>query len=168
MGRVYMHLTYDQRLAIKQMLERGNSKKEIAERIGVHTSTIYREIDRGTVNGHYDPTAVLEENPELANYIAKLILNQKLSPEKIVNVVKENPRFSKISLTKQTIYHSIITGKIPGVTKDSLRTEASTIFSNGQICIPKWVLEALKLKDGDVLDLNLKENGEIVYKKRGT
>ena len=159
MGRVYMHLTYDQRLAIKQMLERGNSKKEIAESIGVHTSTIYREIDRGTVNGHYDPTAaeeayqeklaekgptaVLEENPELANYIAKLI-------------------------TKQTIYHSIITGKIPGVTKDSLRTEASTIFSNGQICIPKWVLEALKLKDGDVLDLNLKENGEIVYKKRGT
>ena len=114
-GRVYMHLTYDQRLAIKQMLERGNSKKEIAESIGVHTSTIYREIDRGTVNGHYDPTAaeeayqeklaekgptaVLEENPELANYIAKLILNQKLSPEKIVNVVKENPRFSKISLT---------------------------------------------------------------------
>ena len=97
-----------------------------------------------------------------------MILNQKLSPEKIVNVVKENPRFSKISLTKQTIYHSIITGKIPGVTKDSLRTEASTIFSNGQICIPKWVLEALKLKDGDVLDLNLKENGEIVYKKRGT
>ena len=183
-GRVYMHLTYDQRLAIKQMLERGNSKKEIAESIGVHTSTIYREIDRGTVNGHYDPTAaeeayqeklaekgptaVLEENPELANYIAKLILNQKLSPEKIVNVVKENPRFSKISLTKQTIYHSIITGKIPGVTKDSLRTEVSTIFSNGQICIPKWVLEALKLKDGDVLDLNLKENGEIVYKKRGT
>ena len=97
-----------------------------------------------------------------------MILNQKLSPEKIVNVVKENPRFSKISLTKQTIYHSIITGEIPGVTKDSLRTEASTIFSNGQICIPKWVLEALKLKDGDVLDLNLKENGEIVYKKRGT
>ena len=44
-GRVYMHLTYDQRLAIKQMLERGNSKKEIAESIGVHTSTIYREID---------------------------------------------------------------------------------------------------------------------------
>ena len=83
MGRVYMHLTYDQRLAIKQMLERGNSKKEIAESIGVHTSTIYREIDRGTVNGHYDPTAaeeayqeklaekgptaVLEENPELVN-----------------------------------------------------------------------------------------------------
>ena len=54
------------------------------------------------------------------------------------------------------------------MTKDSLRTEASTIISNGQICIPKWVLEALKLKDGDVLDLNLKENGEIVYKKRGT
>ena len=52
------------------------------------------------------------------------------------------------------------------MTKDSLRTEASTIFSNGQICIPKWVLEALKLKDGDVLDLNLKENGEIVYKIR--
>lgn len=60
MGRVYMHLTYDQRLAIKQMLERGNSKKEIAESIGVHTSTIYREIDRGTVNGHYDPTAAEE------------------------------------------------------------------------------------------------------------
>ena len=64
MGRVYMHLTYDQRLAIKQMLERGNSKKEIAESIGVHTSTIYREIDRGTVNGHYDPTAAEEAYQE--------------------------------------------------------------------------------------------------------
>ena len=146
-GRIQMH-TIDEEFQelVEEMIENQKENWELAKR-------------------NYE---ALEENPELANYIAKLILNQKLSPEKIVNVVKENPRFSKISLTKQTIYHSIITGKIPGVTKDSLRTEASTIFSNGQICIPKWVLEALKLKDGDVLDLNLKENGEIVYKKRGT
>ncbi|MCO7110900.1 hypothetical protein NIA69_19560 [Gemmiger formicilis] len=30
----------------------------------MHTSTIYREIDRGTVNGHYDPTAAEEAYQE--------------------------------------------------------------------------------------------------------
>ena len=67
MGRVYMHLTYDQRLAIKQMLERGNSKKEIAESIGVHTSTIYREIDRGTDT----TTQLLRKKPIRKNWRKK-------------------------------------------------------------------------------------------------
>ena len=62
--RVTLAHAGNSRLAIKQMLERGNSKKEIAESIGVHTSTIYREIDRGTVNGHYDPTAAEEAYQE--------------------------------------------------------------------------------------------------------
>lgn len=184
MGQAYMQLTYDQRVRIKKMLDMQKSKREIAESIGVHISTVYREIDRGMLDGSYDPrtaenayraqlaekgpTALLEKNQELAEYIAELILNQKFSLERVVNAVKKEPQFSKIQLTRQTVYNSIVTGKIPGVTKDSLRTEASTIFSNGQICIPKWVLEKLQLKDGDILDLRVTENGEIVYKKRNT
>lgn len=181
MARSFTQLTYEQRLDIKKMLNSGISKRAIADNIGVHHSTIYREIDRGNVNGQYDPdyaeeqyqaklaekgqTAILDENPELAEYIADLILHKKLSPEKIVETLKTEKKFSKMPLSKETIYYNLDKGRIPGVTKESLRTESSTIFNNGQICIPKWVLEKLDLKDGTVLNLEVTEDGKIIYQK---
>lgn len=45
-------------------------------------------------------------------------------------------------------------------------TSTSKLFSGGQICIPKWMLDELDLKDGDILHLNVTENSEIIYKKR--
>lgn len=55
MARTFTQLTYEQRVQIKQMLDQGISKRLIAETIGVHHSTVYREIERGTVNETYDP-----------------------------------------------------------------------------------------------------------------
>lgn len=181
MARTFTQLTYEQRQQIKQQLDSSISKRSIAESIGVHHSTVYREIERGNVNGKYDPdyaeeqyqsklaekgqTAILDANPELAEHIADLILNQRLSPEKIVELLKKEKRFSKIPLSKETIYYNIDKDRIPGVTRDSLRTTSSTLFSNGTICIPKWVLKELDLKDGDVLDLEITPDRKIIYKK---
>lgn len=182
MPQGYRHLTYNQRIAIKKMLDEGYSRKHMAEVLEIHLSTIYREIDRGTINGRYNPdysekmyqaqlmekgpAALLDTNVELAEYIANLILNRKLSLDNVVNEIKKEKRFSDVSITKQTIYNSIIAGKVPGVTRESFRTESSTIFNDGQICIPKWVRDELGLKDGDVLDLQVTEKGEIIYKKQ--
>lgn len=181
MARTFTQLTYEQRVQIKQMLDQGISKRRIAETIGVHHSTVYREIERGTVNETYDPeyaekkyqeklaekgkTAILDDNPQLAKEIADMILNEKLSPEKVVERLKQRKQYAKIPLSKETIYYNLDNGRIPGVTRESLRTSTSKIFSGGQICIPKWVMEEMDLKDGDILRLEVTENNEIIYKK---
>lgn len=181
MARSYTHLTYEQRLEIKRLSEANHSKKKIAELLGVNVATVYREIDRGTLGGTYDPnyaerqyranlqgkgkSSLLDENPELAEYIADLILHKKYSPEKIVTLLKAEKRFSKIPLSKQTIYYNIDNGKIPGVTRASLRKDTSRIFNNGQIIIPQWVLKELNLKDGDTLRFEILEDGKVLYSK---
>ena len=48
MGELYHHLTYNDRLKIEALLLAKTPKKEIAKIIGVHISTIYREVKRGT------------------------------------------------------------------------------------------------------------------------
>ena len=55
MPRTYSHLSYEQRLRVKGLLDKGTKKVDIARALGVHNATIYREIDRGSINGIYDP-----------------------------------------------------------------------------------------------------------------
>lgn len=46
--RTYKQLNWTSRIKLETMLKHGHSKKEIAEELGVHISTIYRELKRGT------------------------------------------------------------------------------------------------------------------------
>lgn len=41
------HLTYDDRVNIQLMAQAGKPAKEIAEAVGVHVATIYREFKAG-------------------------------------------------------------------------------------------------------------------------
>ncbi len=43
------YLTYDQRLSIEQMFDDGFKPADIAQKIGVHLSTLYREKKRGAI-----------------------------------------------------------------------------------------------------------------------
>jgi hypothetical protein len=47
-------LTYDQRKTIQTLHEQGQNMAAIARAIGVHRSTVKRELDRNTVDGKYD------------------------------------------------------------------------------------------------------------------
>ena len=54
---MYKQLTSGQRYTIFALLQKGFSKKEIASTIGVHFSTVYREVDRNRspYTGEYRP-----------------------------------------------------------------------------------------------------------------
>lgn len=55
MGKYFHHLSYDNRLLLKQMLDNEYSVKKIADELGVHISTIYREIKRFENPSQYTP-----------------------------------------------------------------------------------------------------------------
>ena len=139
MGKTFHHLKFTQRKKIKERLDIGIKKTEIAHSLGVHTATIYREIERGSVDGRYDPDYAeniykrqLSEkgmqplciiSPELAEYIAKLILDEGRSPAKIINMLQENPKYAVVPKSSATIYNAIDNGLIPGVTRENLNSD---------------------------------------------
>ena len=51
----YRYLTYEDRKKIKRLLDTRASDNQIAIACDTHCSTITREIERGLVNGVYDP-----------------------------------------------------------------------------------------------------------------
>lgn len=181
MAREYNHLSYEQRVQIKEMLDAGVKKVEIAHAIGVHNATIYREIIRGSINGVYNPKlaenqyrdhlsdkgpqAICAISPELSEHIAELILKEKLSPAKIIQALQsEGTKWETVPKTKITIYKAIDDGLIPGVTRESLNSYITTMFNDGQIHIAKWVRNALNLNDGDELAFEVVD-GKLIFTK---
>ena len=55
MGRTFKQMQAEQRWKLKAMLEDGRSIADIAKSLGFHRSAIYREIERGSQGGCYDP-----------------------------------------------------------------------------------------------------------------
>lgn len=179
MGQQYSYLSYKQRLQIKEMLDDGSSIINIANSLGYHRSSIYKEIERGSIDGKYDPDYAEEKHkskintrgtqpicslyPELASHIADLILNENLSPEQIIIRLQNDQKWPTIP-TKTTIYRAIGNGLIPGVTYDDLNSHVTTVFNNGQIHLSKWVRNALGIKDGDELTYEVVENKLVFYK----
>lgn len=51
MARRYKRLVFADRQRIEAMLNGGMNEKEIAEEVGVHVATIYRELERGRQEG---------------------------------------------------------------------------------------------------------------------
>jgi IS30 family transposase len=48
MGKLYHQLTWNDRLKIEARINIGYKPQRIADELGVHVSTIYRELKRGT------------------------------------------------------------------------------------------------------------------------
>ena len=40
------------------------------------------------------------------------------------------------------------------------------MFSNGMVCVPKWIRQELELNDGDIFCVSLLADGKIVLKKK--
>lgn len=82
--RTYKQLNWTSRIKLETMLKHGHSKKEIAEELGVHISTIYRELKRGTYE-HLNSDYTTEErySPEKAEARYQEGLAAKGAPLKI-------------------------------------------------------------------------------------
>lgn len=143
--RRFKHLTRADRLTIETMIKDGKSEKEIAERIGVHESTIYREIKRGQyMHRNSDYTEELRYSPdiahkkyrenlkakgpdlkigsdqELADYIEKRIADDGYSPEAVLGEIKQKEIPFQTSISKTTLYRYIDMGLFVTITNKDL------------------------------------------------
>ena len=99
------HLTKAQRYVIQTLHRRGISKKEIADELGVHKSTIYRELKRNrTKRGKYNADLAdmyanerkerfahnRKFSPFVKSLVDKYITKEQWSPEQIVGYCRKN------------------------------------------------------------------------------
>ncbi len=174
------HMTMEQRLQLKDLLDNGIAKDKIALMLGVCTSTVYNEIRRGTLNGEYVPTyseeryreylrdkgrdPILVLNAELAEYISVLILRDGKSPEQIIKHLQNDDRYKAVLKSQNTIYTAIDRGLIPGVSRENLRSNTTKVFNDGDIHIAKWARELLEIKDGDIMSMEI-EGDKVIFTK---
>jgi IS30 family transposase len=144
--RTFKQLTWDDRLKIETMLLDGKSKREIAERIKVHISTICREIKRGryqhkntdwTFTERYSPEIAdqkyrahlaakgpalkIGKDHELAGYIEKKIIEGKYSPAAVLGEIqRKGLRFMVTIKSPNTIYSYIDKSIFLNLTNDAL------------------------------------------------
>lgn len=182
MKQSYSHLDAEKRKLILEWRSAGKTPGEIAERLGVHLSTVYREIKRGTApqTDEYDPdyaerryqvnlsnkgkTPCLEENTDMALAISKLIREEGLSPEEAIKKLKRDTNLQVPS--KPTVYAAIDRGIIPDVSRETLHAKSTSVFSNGLLHLPKWVREKLNIKDGDELLICLEDETIILRRAK--
>lgn len=178
---MYKHLSFEQRLTIESMLNDNFSVKEIADKLNVSASTIYREIKRGDFQKNYSPAcselkyrehlkskgkeSVIENNQELNSYISLLIIEKHLTPRQIASHLKECEKFKNYTVSHTTIYKAIENGLIKGVSKETLRRNTLSVYNNGTITLPKHILEKMNIKDGEKLNFEFNENGELLLSK---
>lgn len=132
---MHKHLTWTDRLKIEKALKEGLKPLQIADRLHVHNTTIYRELKRGTythlnsdltTEERYSPEIAqqrYEENlkakggelkigddRELAEYIEKKIVEEGYSPAAVVGEIKTLGLTFKTQISEKTIYNYIDKG----------------------------------------------------------
>lgn len=114
------HLTFVERGILYRMKRAGKSIAEIAEALGRHRSTIYRELDRNTGQRGYRPRQAQRladerreacrrptkmSHPPLEQYVTEK-LERKWSPEQIAGRIGQDlPRQPDCRVCDQTIYN---------------------------------------------------------------
>lgn len=132
----FSHLTWTKRLQLEALLKAKTPVKDIAKALGVHISTIYREVKRGRYE-HIDGATWISEDrysPDIANekyrdhltakgapvkigndhefaaYIEKRIIEDKLSPAAVLGEIKHGDFNFKTSICTNTLYSYIEKG----------------------------------------------------------
>lgn len=143
--RRFKHLTKSDRLVIETMLRDGKGGREIADRIGVHESTICREKKRGQyehLNSDYTreiryspdiahekyrdnlkakgPELKIGNDIELADYIENRIANDGYSPEAVLGEIKQKGLIFRTMISKTTLYRYIDLGIFLSLTNKDL------------------------------------------------
>lgn len=145
-SRTFKHLSRSDRLRIEKWLREGYKPREIADKLRVHISTIYRELKRGEyerLDGStwemvtaYSPDIaeeryqanLREKGPELkigtdhelANYIEETIIANDCSPAAVLGYAQMEGREFKTSVSVATIYSYIKKGLFLRITQVDL------------------------------------------------
>lgn len=143
------HLTYEERFYIEKALKNGTSPILIAETLGKHFTTIYKEIEKGTViflnydystrkeycadvaqrktteRGHNKGIRYkLTGDKPLLSRIATLIKDRHYSPYAVLQTLrKETP--DALTMCETTLYKYIHQGLIPDVSDSDLYIKAN-------------------------------------------
>lgn len=148
--RRFKHLTRNDRLRIEAYTNAGKSPKEVAEIIGVHISTIYRELKRGqyehlntdyTTETRYSPDIAQERYREnlhakgpdlkigkdhkLAEFIETKIADEKYSPAAVLGEIETQGLLFSTSISVSTLYSYIDKGVFFRVTNKDLPVKST-------------------------------------------
>ena len=143
--RHFRILTRIDRIKIETMLNTGHSVREIADFLGFHRSSIYREIKRGKYEHlrsdyqtefRYSSDLAQEDREykkaatgrnvkigydrELANFLEHLILEEDLSPEAALFYIKKNSIRFDTTISVRTVYRYIDHGIFLRLTNKNL------------------------------------------------
>jgi IS30 family transposase len=145
MAREFKHFSWDDRLRLETMLRDGKSPKEIAERVGFHLSSVYREIERGqyqhklsdwTFEARYSPEIAhrkykenlaakgaelkIGKDHKFAEYIESKIINDRYSPAAALMDIKRRGLAFGVKICVATLYSYIDKGIFLNLTNKHL------------------------------------------------
>ena len=144
--RVFKQLTLTDRIRIEKWLKDGLRVKEIADRLRVDPSTVYRELKRGSYDkldgktwkliptyspdiaeqryqAHLrekGPNLKIGKDHELASYIEQTIIDKDCSPAAVYGYALEEGRTFKTHISVPTIYSYIKKGVFLNLTQKAL------------------------------------------------
>lgn len=162
MGKLFKHLSQNDRIKMETMLNSGHKVVEVAEYLHVHRSTIYREIKRGEYthrNSDYtEETRYSSDSGQknhdwnaqgkgrnikigndrpLAEYIEEKIIEDKYSPEAALAAAAESGIEFTTSISVRTLYRYIDKGIFLKLTNKDLPVKGKRKKHNKRVKVQK-------------------------------
>ena len=162
MGKLFKHLSQNDRIKMETMLNSGHKVVEVAEYLHVHRSTIYREIKRGEYthrNSDYTEETryssdlgqknhdwnaqgkgrniKIGNDRPLAEYIEEKIIEDKYSPEAALAAAAESGIEFTTSISVRTLYRYIDKGIFLKLTNKDLPVKGKRKKHNKRVKVQK-------------------------------
>ena len=158
MGDNFKHLSKNDRIKMETLLNAGHSKREVAEYLHVHRSTIYREYEKGkyihrnsdyteeeryssdlgqkahdwAAEGKGRPLKIGKDR-ELAEFIEEKIVEDKYSPEAALAAVDRSGKEFETTISTRTLYRYIDKGIFLKVTNKDLPVKGKRKKKNKKV-----------------------------------
>lgn len=162
MGKLFKHLSQNDRIKMETMLNSGHKVVEVAEYLHVHRSTIYREMKRGEYthrNSDYTEETryssdlgqknhdwnaqgkgrniKIGNDRPLAEYIEEKIIEDKYSPEAALAAAAESGIEFTTSISVRTLYRYIDKGVFLKLTNKDLPVKGKRKKHNKRVKVQK-------------------------------
>lgn len=175
----FKQLSHSDRIKMETLLNKGHSKREVAEYLHVHRSTIYREYDRGKYmhrNSDYTEeeryssdlgqkthdwneqgkgrALKIGNDRELAECIEDKIVNEKYSPEAALAEIARGEKQFKTTISVRTLYRYIDNGIFLKLTNKELPIKSNRKEHNKKVRVQKRAIagESIENRPKEVKD----------------